>query len=339
MRRFWFALAAGALLLLPPGRAPAWNAVGHMAVDKLAYDQMDRDLQAAVARLLKAHPHYEAFLSAGRPEGVAEPEWAFLRAGVWPDWVRSKHPDVDPDPTTFHKPLDHYIDTPFVRPADRALFAGGGLDPDADKDNILVALKRHAEVLRGDAKDVDKAVSLCWLLHLVGDIHQPLHCANFYSADFKDKAGDQGGNLFGVSVGGRGYRLHAYWDDLMGQEPAPPPEGRDSPGHQAKVYELVKKAFEELHDPQYRREKLADELAKARFSDWADESYELAKTVVYRNGELAYVIAPKYPMPVPDDAPKLSKDYEEKAAQVGKRRVALAGHRLADKLKELLSRP
>jgi hypothetical protein len=54
MRRFRFGLVAAVLLLLPPARALAWNSVGHMAVDKLAYDQMDRDLKAKLAALLSS---------------------------------------------------------------------------------------------------------------------------------------------------------------------------------------------------------------------------------------------------------------------------------------------
>src|SRR5262249_45941639 len=155
--------------------------VGHMASAKIAYDQMDRDLQARVVGLLKAHPHYTTFLIAARPEGVAEPEWAVMRAATWPDWVRSRKPGVEPDPTTFNRPADHYTTRRHTKPADKDQFAADRLRRELPKDNALAALDRHAKVLASDAKDEEKAISLCWLFHLIGDLHQPLHAVGFYS--------------------------------------------------------------------------------------------------------------------------------------------------------------
>jgi hypothetical protein len=341
MRRLRFGLAAAALLLLPQARALAWNSIGHMTVAKLAYEQMDDGLKARVVDLLKAHPHYESFLIAARPEGVSEPEWAVLRAATWPDWVRSKHPGIEPDPTTFHRSPDHYINLPLVKPADKDQFDADQLRRELPKDNVLTALERHAKVLASAEESREKkAVSLCWLLHLIGDIHQPLHCVGFFSRDFPN--GDQGGNLFGVTIGGQGYRLHTYWDDLMGQDPPGDFDKRDNVEYQTKAYKLVKEAAERLHDPQYGRDKFTDQLGKTKFTDWADESFALAKAVGYRNGELENMPPadlPAYPTAVPSTAPQAPDDYAKKAHEVADRRVALAGYRLADRLKELLAKP
>jgi hypothetical protein len=335
MRRLRFGLAAAALLLLPQARALAWNSIGHMTVAKLAYEQMDDGLKARAVALLKAHPHYETFLIAARPEGVSEPEWAVLRAATWPDWVRSKHPGIEPDPTTFHRSPDHYINLPLIKPADKDQFDAERLRRELPKDNVLAALERHAKVLASSAEAKDKAVSLCWLLHLIGDIHQPLHCVGFFSKDFP--MGDQGGNLVAVKIGGEVRRLHTYWDDLMGQDPPGDFDKRDNVEYQTKAYERVKEAAERLHDPQYGREKFADQLGKKKFTDWADESFQLAKEVGYRNGELECGVAPTYPQPLPEQAPGAPADYDEQAQKVGRRRAALAGYRLADRLKELLA--
>src|SRR4051794_37148479 len=59
----------------------------------------------------------------------------------------------------------------------------------------------------------DKAVALCWILHLIGDVHQPLHCATLYSPQFE--RGDLGGNSFGVKINGKEYRLHTFWDNAL----------------------------------------------------------------------------------------------------------------------------
>ncbi len=80
--------------------------------------------------------------------------------------------------------------------------------------HALAALKQALGVLRGGkAEDPDKAVALCWLLHLVGDLHQPLHAATLLARaeslpksgfdpapDFAAPGGDEGGNRLAVRL-------------------------------------------------------------------------------------------------------------------------------------------
>jgi hypothetical protein len=333
MRWFCFVLAAAAVALLPRA-AGAWNAVGHMAISRIAYGQLDRDAQARVDRILQAHPHYKSFLTAARPDGVALGEWAFLRASIWPDWVRSKFPAIVPEPNTFNSPPEHYINLPFVKPADRDQFDEEALRRGLPAENVLTSLERRSGLPGSEA---EKAIHLCWLLHLVGDLHQPLHAVSFYSKEFPK--GDRGGNQVGVRTpDGRPYNLHAYWDDLMGHDPPGAYTERDNVEYQTQLFKKVCEAVELLRDPQYAREKFADELGKTKFTDWADESLALAKTVAYCNGELEFKVITFSGSP-PADAPKLSEDYEKKAQEVGRRRVALAAHRLADRLKAVPARP
>src|SRR5262245_36945752 len=76
------------LLLSAPGAAFAWNDTGHMTVAMIAWRQLSDVQRTKVGELLKQHPHYKLFLAANAPEGVAEDEWAFLRAAIWSDFVR-----------------------------------------------------------------------------------------------------------------------------------------------------------------------------------------------------------------------------------------------------------
>jgi hypothetical protein len=332
MRRTCLALSVAALLLLPRA-AGAWNAVGHMAIARIAYGDLDRDAQARVDKLLQAHPHYKSFLIAARPDGVPEREWAFMRAAIWPDWVRSRFPGIIPEPSTFNSPPEHYINLPFVKPADKDQFDEARLRRDIPRENVLASLERRAALTGSDA---ERAISLCWVLHLVGDLHQPLHAVALYSRDFPK--GDRGGNLIGVSTAAGRVNLHAYWDDLMGHDPPGAYTERDNVEYQTQLFKKVREAAELLRDPQYAREKFADQLRKTKFTDWADESFELAKTVAYCNGELKFVVIQSGGVS-PADAPKLSEEYEKKAQEVGRRRVALASYRLADRLKEMLATP
>jgi hypothetical protein len=48
------------------------------------------------------------------------------------------------------------------------------------------------------------------LVHIIGDIHQPLHAAQLVDSQFTD--GDQGGNLFQIYYQGNLMKLHGFWD-------------------------------------------------------------------------------------------------------------------------------
>jgi hypothetical protein len=331
-------LTLAALLVLPCSRALAWNSVGHMAVAKLAYDRLDDGQKLRVTKLLRQHPHYDEFLAKNRPEGVDAGEWAFLRASTWPDWVRPRRNDPRGDAVTkYNRPEDHYVDKPFVLPADEALFAGRDLRPGPSRRTILKGLAERLNELKApDTPDRDKAVALCWLLHLVGDIHQPLHCVSLFSAQFQGEGGDQGGNLFGLRVGGHPTKLHLFWDLLPGDDPN---YLVDSPPNAAGVYRNARALVELLRAPEYQREKYPEQLTKhTDFPSWAEEGFELAKTVVYQDGRLKGVKLAFGGTGAPD-APEAPEGYQQTATDLARKQIALAGYRLEDKVKEALANP
>ena len=78
--------------------------------------------------------------------------------------------------------------------------------------NIIQALHRStARMKRSNASRKEKALDLCWIFHLVGDLHQPLHSTALFS-EKGFPAGDRGGN--GVKVGSS--NLHSLWDRSAG---------------------------------------------------------------------------------------------------------------------------
>lgn len=50
-----------------------------------------------------------------------------------------------------------------------------------------------------------------YLIHLIGDLHQPLHCTTYVSGQFP--MGDEGGNLIHIMFEGKPDVLHYFWDD------------------------------------------------------------------------------------------------------------------------------
>ena len=223
------------IVVAPPARA--WNETGHMIVAQIAYRQLDEGQKQQIAAILRTHPHYQLYLTAKVPAGVNEDEWAFMRASTWPDFVRpassSDRNYKDPSVTRFHHGDWHYVTIPFVPERDKEFFsttapaakAAGAPStkpatlPMKPQPNILTALDESMKQLADSgAKPEDRAVSLCWALHLIGDIHQPLHAASLFSAGFP--TGDKGGNDIAIRADGGVIKLHSYWDELLGTSDA-----------------------------------------------------------------------------------------------------------------------
>ena len=68
---------------------------------------------------------------------------------------------------------------------------------------MVGAIQRQVEVLKSNASDPQMLLALKYLVHFVGDVHQPLH------AGYAD---DKGGNQFQIQAYKKGSNLHAFWD-------------------------------------------------------------------------------------------------------------------------------
>ncbi|MBM3735926.1 MAG: S1/P1 nuclease [Acidobacteria bacterium] len=213
-------------LLAFAGLLGAWNHVGHKAIAGLAYDLLTDRARARADELIRRHPDF-ALMSEGAPaEEKARIRYAFMAAAYWPDTIRGDlrfYDDTRRDsiPTeTRHGFPDmkrhtdwHYINVPFS--------TDGTATVPPRSPNVRTEVSRIIPLMGGAANPgshTDPVFLLPWLLHLVGDIHQPLHCASrFRKGQNNPETGrpwsDLGGNTINV-VGA--YNLHAYWDDLLG---------------------------------------------------------------------------------------------------------------------------
>ncbi len=342
MRRLTIVVPAIVCLLASSSHAAAWNDIGHAVVSMIAFDELSKEdpqLALRVFEILRRHPHYEQYLGHNRPAKANAAAWALIRAANWADWVRPPYRDgvkADSGLMRFHRAFDHFINLPVVEGSGPDAFVGKAPQADPDRPDILCAYRqRMGELSENMASPEDKAVALCWIAHLVGDVHQPLHAGTFFSKQFPE--GDLGGNRFGVRISGHSVRLHTYWDNLLGEVPG---WDMDTAEHQVLVYATVVKVREGLRDPKYSRAALDKHLAKnPNFATWIEESHELAKTVAYRDGDKTLAgVSVSSRGSVPADAPSASPGYEPLAQEIARKRVALAGYRLADKLKVILSR-
>lgn len=315
------------LFLGPASSLRAWNEYGHMAVAKVAWDQLDDGTKLRCATLLQAHPHYHGYLIRNKPKEVTVEEWAFLRAAIWPDWVRPRgEKEIRTEQITrYHRPEDHYTNTPIIFATDADQFQNPRPDPE-QQDIVSAFRQRWSDLHSRSLTAEDKAVSLCWLLHLVGDVHQPLHAATLFSRDFQ--RGDLGGNSFGVKIGGQPWKLHSYWDNAFGDVPG---TDDDPPDRQGRLYRRLQEAAELLRAAAYQPENLPELKENTNFPAWAQESYGWARKVAYQEGRLKGVVIPPE-SPVPAEAENADAEYEPAVRQLVRTRVALAGHRLAGKL-------
>ena len=362
--------------LLYAAPVSAWHKDGHMAIGRIAWQKLDPKQQAWATKILKAHvhngiDHYKVYLSADRPAAkgnveISVDEWAFARAAAWPDWVRD--PKLETRSLTgaqsyaitkaFHKSPWHFVNLPFAHPADAdfyddakiAAITKDALVPELDKNkqprHAIAALKGALKIL-GDANaaDADKAVALCWLLHLVGDLHQPLHASALIAraeslppakfdkpvGAFDPPAGDVGGNRWAIRRKGNlknAEIFHAYWDALVFDD------RKDFLEVEAKIQQM-------LRDKAYQPENLPELKAKVQFLDWAQESLQLAKTVAYRQdgtADSAFLAATPLPTNMSQkemenalkglEAPVLSAAYQAAAEKAAERRMVLAGYRI-----------
>ena len=306
------AVVAACLCVIATQTAFAWDDEGHMAVAYVAYKRLTDAARTRVDALLKLNPFYNrwrmAIASSVKP---ADRNLAiFMIAATWPDQIKSdpghrddgpgggNRPPAEPEASRNQGYTDtdrhkywHFINAPFS-PAGLPL-------PAVPVPNAQERIAVFMTVLGSPtATDALKSYDLSWLLHLVGDIHQPLHASTRVTAGQSD--GDNGGNSVTTCVTtacNPSTPLHSVWDDLLGTD---------------KSVVSAMTAARQLPTPDATQARDLDP------ADWARESLALAKTDVYR-----------LPIGAATGPFTLTQTYRTQARIVARARIALAGARLA----------
>lgn len=305
------ALAIVLCLLIFHSTSHAWWDTGHMAVAWVAYQKLTPEKKARVAKLLAKNPYFKKKWAAMIPSGTPADQrnlMMFMIAATWPDEIKGDNAYVSDGPDNGDRPPAgpsasqnkgysdharhkywHFTDTPFTRD-------GTALPPIPDP-NAGTQIEKFRQTLASKKSDKLKSYDLVWLLHLVGDVHQPLHSATRVSAG--DLQGDAGGNF--VKLASPNRELHAFWDGLPGS------------GSQAAAISPAITYAQGLApaDPVLAQ--------KANASDWIAESFQLAKDSVYID-----------PILTGDGPFSINDVYAEQARKAAAVRVALAGERLAN---------
>jgi len=300
-----------ALLLFAPLPALAWNAAGHRLVACIAWNYLDEHSRNGVSRLLHAHPDYARW--AGKAGTTQDARGVFIEASTWPDDIRRDNrfysagneaatPGLPGFPDMERHGDWHYVnrsiaDSPGAQ--SRSVAVSGQLDKQLAA--LIGSLADPGTSLR------DRAYALPWLIHLVGDAHQPLHTTGRLDArGMTDRLGNGLTVINPFNPRKNTSTLHAFWDDL----PGPP---------------WLRGARLETASRVLAGEYLQSLPAISTFAEWLDESSQIAREGAYPPGA--------------GSVTTISETFYEDSRTIANQRVALAGYRLAVLLNELLRTP
>ena len=274
MRIALIATAAAAALI--PAPALAWGKTGHRIIAKIADGQLSGLARAHIRELIGV-------------ESLDE-------ASTWPDEMRS-------DPAPFWQKTStpwHYV-----------TLNGMVYDHAPSEGDALEAIERfRATLMDPKASKADKQLALRFIIHLVGDLHQPMHVG---------KCCDRGGNDIKVKWFGKDTNLHAVWDSALVDD------------QQLSFTEYAER-LERHISPQD-----VIDWWTVRPKDWIHESARL------REAAYPEVKAPAPPAPgqptAPPPLPELGYSYLYKSTPVVNQRLSQAGVRLAAYLNALFGHP
>lgn len=272
MRRIKNILCISLLCLLVPKGAFAWNVVAHQTIAQIAYDQLTPQARKMVDQRYPILGQFYPIINS------------FNGMASWPDFIKGD------DVTAFSQ--WHYIDKPLnfekIRHPKRA-----------HSPNVIWAINQCKQVLTSKkSNSFEQSLFLAFLMHFVGDIHQPLHTVSLYSHQFPH--GDKGGNLFKIHSPVAS-NLHKLWDDGFGMFPT---TYQPQPALIRQLATQIEKA--------YPVTAFGDDISNMNATTWANQSYSIAKQQVYQ-------IKPNA---------RPSKTYIAEGKATVEQRVALAGYRL-----------
>lgn len=310
MNRFVF------LLTLFASPAFPWGCEGHRTVALVALDELSPGARSMAERLLQGQPGDPSLHRFCGPSGL-DP---FADVATWADDIRERRKETAPW---------HFIDIPLGAVRERMYDACP-----AATGCVTSVIRGQLDVLRSaTAGNAEKAEALMFVIHLVGDLHQPLHAAD---------NNDHGGNCVPVTFfeqkpeetkRGENFRpnLHGVWDTDLVERTA--------------KWRGPSEFAREL-SAEFATERDAWKKQPANLDDWTWESHKLAVDVVY--GNLSQKVEVESPRPVESCADdnhvaqrlyqlheKIDKQYLGESSPVIRQQLAKAGTRLATLLNQI----
>lgn len=322
----WFALAlVAASLLATAVPARGWGPTGHIVVARIAEDRVKPETLQAM----------EDLLSIDRDAELRDQPHAHISDGYVANWA-DMHRERDRTTGDWHFIDVNYDEDP-AHP-DLAKYC-------ADDDCVLAQIRRDMQILKSSTHhggDLSRVDALKYLVHFVGDVHQPLHCISRTNGDGKP---DRGGNALWVSYPGHRdttmFSLHPVWDHMLLEDKmraalALPRGTRSISEDQAREYADRLNERIAAGDAQAWSAQPAEE--------WVAESFRAAKEVAYRGIRVPPATVDDsrahratHAQKLAAKAGDLDSQYVEAGQKVVDERLMRAGVRLAHILDEVFA--
>jgi len=257
---------------LASAQVEAWGDLGHQVTALIAYRHLTPKARNALNALLSSDG-----------DVLTPPD--FAGRTTWADKYRSAHRETA---------AWHFINIEIDHP-----------DPAGACAEACVVNKIDeftAELRSASTAPAERLLALKFLIHFIGDVHQPLHAADH---------GDRGGNCIGLaSPHEQAANLHRFWD--------------------VDVVEALGHSPEQIADKLDARLAVADKAISAQGTamSWAMESFEVARRDVYA--------LPSLPTCLRRGLVALSPEYEARAQKDAAMQLLKAGVRIAAVLNEAL---
>jgi hypothetical protein len=270
------------IMLISSSAVFAWGNTGHRVVGEVATRFLEIDVLVKANKILKGQ--------------------SLARVSTWPDEIKS-------EPTTYQYTYNWHYTTWQTDDHDHS-----ENEEDTSTGFLLKSINEQLAVLADPhASDDQKAFALKFVVHLVGDVHMPLHVG----------AGtDQGGNLCKVTYMGRPYNLHSLWDEGM--------------------IDFTNLSYTELSKFVSEGRTVAEVKAirKGSVVDWALESKNIVASLypadVIPSTEQMSILNYCKKDVLPEEMPKLSYEYAYKFMPIIEKRLYEGGVRLAMLLNQYL---
>ena len=232
----------------------AWDCTGHMMTAMVAFEKSSAEVKEALQPLFDyaQHRYWDQSVNA--------------ELACWPDDIRS---------LTSHYSDWHYHDT---------CYNPTGLECPPSDGKMWIALNRSMVRLGdGTATLAQRTFWLTYLLHLVGDAHQPLHVTTLFDATFPPPVGDLAGNHFVFFYQGEKMKLHHMADSALGEYIAPHTWIHRPVTSNATYWGQMQDSMHRLIAENNVTEAEANDLSQV---NWAAEGFHLAVSDIYLNHQL-----------------------------------------------------
>lgn len=301
------------VMTIIPKSGMCWDKYGHMLIAEVAYEKLSKPAKSRIDHylsVLQNDPHIAGLEDKYKPYNA-------VTIGAWMDDMRLSKVDTGSGHTSEFNPW-HYVDLPDQTTKAELM---SQFNNDAEP-NVYNAIVNHCLKTLNDqsASDADKARMYGMLVHLVADIHQPMHATARQkgATEYPIKPLPN----FDPSSPWHMDNLHAYWDnayryDIEDDKLVLTCTNLDMPRNQQPDLAELKKVTRDILGGYMPRNKQS--IKDLDPADWVLESLELARTKAF----------PK------DNQAVLGNEFIRQSHDIACERMALAGCRLAELLNEI----